>query len=98
MRFTIERIRTLVLVAGALLLVAMGVFLVRAKWKTLATSRDLPQRLARNIEQEAKEFTFVHAFGAHSQFKIHASRRFSSETIAFSCTMCRSSFMARTGA
>ncbi len=74
MRFTIERIRTLVLVAGALLLAAMGVFLVRAKWKTLATSRDLPQRLARNIEQEAKEFTFVHAFGAHSQFKIHASR------------------------
>ncbi len=75
MRFTIERIRTLVLVAGVLLLVALGVFLVRAKWKNLLTRGDLPQRLARNIEQEANGFTFVHTFGAHSQFKIHASRQ-----------------------
>ena len=64
----------MVLIAGVLLLAAMGVFLVRAKWKNLVTGHDLPQRLARNIEQEAKEFTFVHAYGTHSQFKIHASR------------------------
>jgi lipopolysaccharide export system protein LptA len=73
-RFTIERIRTLVLAAGFLVLVAMGVFLVHAKWKNLRGTRDLPHRLERNIQQEAKEFSFVHAYGAHSQFRIHASR------------------------
>ena len=74
MRFTIERIRTLVLVAGALLLVTLGVFLVRAKWKNLLNRHDLPHRLAKDIVQEANGYTYVHAFGAHSQYRIHASR------------------------
>ncbi len=67
MRFTIERIRTLVLVAAVLLLVALGVFLVRAKWKNLLNRHDLPQRLAKGIMQEANGYTYSHAFGAHSQ-------------------------------
>jgi divalent metal cation (Fe/Co/Zn/Cd) transporter len=50
-RFTIERIRTLVLVAGALLLVTLGLFLVRAKWKNLLNRHDLPHRLAKDIVQ-----------------------------------------------
>ena|GEM_PF-783450 len=74
MRLRIERIRTLVLVAGALLLVTLGVFLVRAKWKNLLNRHDLPQRLGKNIVQEADGYTYVHAFGAHSQYRIHASR------------------------
>jgi lipopolysaccharide export system protein LptA len=73
-RFTIERIRTLVLVAGVLLLAALGVFLARAKWKNLLSRHDLPQRLAQGIVQEANGYTFVHAFGAHSQYRIHASK------------------------
>jgi len=73
-RLRIERIRTLVLVAGALLLVTLGVFLVRAKWKNLLNRHDLPQRLGKNIVQEADGYTYVHAFGAHSQYRIHASR------------------------
>jgi lipopolysaccharide export system protein LptA len=73
-RFTIERIRTLVLVAGALLLMTLGVFLVRAKWKNLLNRHDLPHRLAKDIVQEADGYTYVHAFGAHSQYRIHASR------------------------
>ncbi len=72
--FTIERIRTIVLVAALLLLAALGGFLIRAKWKNVLNRRDLPQRLAQNIQQEANGFSFVHAYGAHSQFKIHASR------------------------
>jgi len=48
-RFTIERIRTLVLVAGALLLVALAGFLWVGKWKNLLNGRDLPQRLGVNI-------------------------------------------------
>ena len=74
MRFTIERIRTLVLVAGALLLVALAGFLWVGKWKSLLNRRDLPQRLGVNIQQEANGYTFVHAFGAHCQYKIHASK------------------------
>ena len=74
MRFTIERIRTLVLVAGALLLVTLGVFLVRAKWKNFLNRHDLPQKLAKGITQESDGYTFVHAYGAHSQYRIHASR------------------------
>jgi lipopolysaccharide export system protein LptA len=71
---TVERIRTLVLVAGALLLVTLGVFLARAKWKNLLNRHDLPHRLAKDIVQEADGYTYVHAFGAHSQYRIHASR------------------------
>ncbi len=74
MRITIERIRTLVLAAAVVLLAALGVFLLKAKWKNLLSRHDLPQRLARNIEQEASGYTFVHALGAHSQYRIHASR------------------------
>ena len=74
MRFTLEQIRTVVLVAGALLLVALAGFLWVGKWKNLLNRRDLPQRLGVNIQQEANGYTFVHAFGAHSQYKIHASK------------------------
>lgn len=74
MRFTIERIRTLVLVAAALLLAALGVFLVRAKLKNVLNRHDLPQKLSEDIVQEANGYTYVHAFGAHSQYRIHASR------------------------
>jgi lipopolysaccharide export system protein LptA len=73
-RITIERIRTLVLAAAVVLLAALGVFLVKARWKNLLSRHDLPQRLAKNIEQEASGYTFVHALGAHSQYTIHASR------------------------
>jgi lipopolysaccharide export system protein LptA len=73
-RFTIERIRTLVLVAGALLLVALGAFLVRAKWKNLLGGRDLPQRLGLNITEESNGYSYSHNLGAHSKFKIHASK------------------------
>jgi lipopolysaccharide export system protein LptA len=71
---TIERIRTLVLVASVLLVAALGVLLVRAKLKNILNRHDLPQKLAKGIVQEADGYTYVHAFGAHSQYKIHASR------------------------
>ena len=74
MRFTIEQIRALVLVAGVLLLAALAGFLWVGKWKSLLNRRDLPQRLGVNIQQEANGYTFVHAFGAHSEYKIHASK------------------------
>jgi lipopolysaccharide export system protein LptA len=74
-RFTIERIRTLVVVAGALLLVVLGAFLVRAKWKNLLNRRDLPSRLGLNITEESNGFSYTHNLGAHSEVKIHASKQ-----------------------
>ena len=74
MRFTIERIRTLVLVAAALLLAALAVFLVAAKWKNRWRRIDVPQRLAKEIQQESRNFDYTHNFGAHSKFRIHASK------------------------
>ncbi|HEV2488154.1 MAG TPA: LptA/OstA family protein [Terracidiphilus sp.] len=74
MRFTIERLRTLVLGAGVLLVVALVVFLAVGKWKNPLNLKELPKRLGVNIQQEANGVTFSHALGAHSQFKIHASK------------------------
>ena len=74
MGFTIERIRTLVLVAAALLLVALGAFLARAKWRNLLSGRDIPMRLPKGITEESNGYSYSHNLGAHSKFKIHASK------------------------
>ncbi len=74
MRFTIERLRTLVLAAGVLLLIALGVFLAVGKFKSHLNVRELPKRLGIDIQQEANGVTYSHALGAHSQYKIHAAK------------------------
>lgn len=74
MHLTIERLRTLVVAAALLLVVALGVFLAIARFKSRANIRELPKRLGVDIQQEANGVTYSHALGAHSQFKVHASR------------------------
>jgi lipopolysaccharide export system protein LptA len=64
----------LVVGAGVLLLASLVVFLAVGKWKNPFNRRDLPQRLGFEIQQEANGVTIAHALGAHSQFKIHASK------------------------
>jgi lipopolysaccharide export system protein LptA len=73
-RFTIERIRTLVLVCGVLLIVALGVFLAIGRFKSPFSRRDIPKRLGIDIEQEANGVTYTQAHGGHTLFKIHASK------------------------
>jgi lipopolysaccharide export system protein LptA len=73
-QFTIERIRTLVLVCGALLIVALGVFLTIGRFKSPFNHRDVPRRLGIDIEQEANGVTYTQAHGGHTLFKIHASK------------------------
>jgi len=73
-RLTIERMRTLVLAAGILLLVTLATILAVGKWKNPLNRRDLPKQLGLDIVQEANGFTRSHAFGEHSQYKIHASK------------------------
>ncbi len=74
MRFTIERLRWLVLAAGILLIAALAVFLVIGKWRSPFNRRDLPKRLGVDIQQEANGFTYTQAHGGHTLFKIQASR------------------------
>ena len=74
MRFTIERIRTLVLVAAALLLAALGAFLAAAKWRNRLHRGDLPRALVKEIQQESQNFHYTHNIGAHSKFSIDASK------------------------
>jgi lipopolysaccharide export system protein LptA len=73
-RFTIERMRTLVLAAGVLLVVALGVFLAIGRFKSPFNRRDIPKRLGIDIEQEANGVTYTQAHGGHTLFKIHASK------------------------
>ena len=74
MRFTIERIRTLVLATGVLLVVVLAAFLAIGKWKNPFNRQDIPKRLGIDIQQEANGVTYTQAHGGHTIFKIHASR------------------------
>lgn len=74
MRLTIERIRTLVLATGVLLVAAIAVFLVAGKWKNPLNRRDIPKRLGIDIQQEANGVTYTQSHGGRTIFKIHASR------------------------
>lgn len=74
MRLTIERMRTLVLAAALLLLGATVTFLAVGKFRNPFKTKDLPQKLGLDIQQESNGVTFSHALGGHSQFKVHASR------------------------
>jgi lipopolysaccharide export system protein LptA len=73
-RFTIERIRTVVLAAGVLLVIALGVFLARGTWKNPFKNRDIPKRLGVDIQQEANSFTYTQSRGGRTLFKLHASK------------------------
>ena len=74
MRFTIERMRTLVLAAGVLLLGALAAFLALGKLKNPLNLKEIPKRLGVNIQQEANGFTYTQSHGGHNLFKIHASK------------------------
>ena len=74
MHLTIERMRTLVLVAGGLLVVALAAFLMVARWRSRFILREIPKRLGVNIQQEANGVTYTQERGGHTLFKIHASK------------------------
>jgi lipopolysaccharide export system protein LptA len=73
-RFTIERMRALVLAAGVLLVAVLVVSLVVGKWKNPFNRRDIPKRLGIDIQQEANGVTYTQAHAGHTLFKIHASK------------------------
>jgi lipopolysaccharide export system protein LptA len=74
MRLTIERLRTMVLLAGVLLVVALGIFLAVGRWRSPFNRRDLPKRLGIDIQQEANGFTHAEFRSGRAMFKITASK------------------------
>jgi lipopolysaccharide export system protein LptA len=66
--------RTLILVAGVLLLGALVAFLAVGKVKNPFNRRDLPHQLGMEIQQEANGVTYTQARAGHTLFKIHASK------------------------
>jgi lipopolysaccharide export system protein LptA len=74
MRLTIERMRTFVLVAAALLVAALVIFLTVGRWKNPFNRRDLPQRLGIEIQSDSGGVTYTQAHGGHTLFKIHAAK------------------------
>jgi lipopolysaccharide export system protein LptA len=66
--------RTLVLAAGVLLLVALASFLAIGKWKNPFNLKDVPKQLGIEIKQESNGVTYTQAHGGHTLFKLHASK------------------------
>lgn len=73
-RITIERLRTLVLVAAGLLIAALIGSLAFSKWKNRFNLSEVPKRLGVDIQQEANGVTYTQSRGGHTLFKIHASK------------------------
>ena len=74
MRLSIERLRTLILVAGILLVAALVVFLILGRWRNPFNRKDLPHKLGVDIQQEANGVTYTQSRAGHTLFKIHASK------------------------
>ena len=73
-RFTIERLRTLVLIGGALLVAGIAVVLIGGQWKRHFLSKDLPKRLGIDIEQQADGVNYTQSRKGKTLFKLHAAR------------------------
>ncbi len=98
MRFTIERIRTLVLVAGVLLVVALAVFLGVGKWKSLLQPPRSAQAAGRQHPAGGQRRTPSSMPSARTRStRFTPQKKCSSRTTAFCCMTSRSSSMAQDG-
>ncbi len=73
-KFTIERLRTLVLVGGVALVLAIIAFLAAGQWKLHQLANDLPGRLGVTIKQQANGIDYTQSRKGKILFKIHAAR------------------------
>ena len=73
-RFTIERLRTLVLIGGGVLVVAIAVSLALGHFKRRLLLRDLPKRLGIDIQQQANGVDYTKTRNGKTLFKMHAAR------------------------
>ncbi len=64
----------LVLASAVLLLGALAVFLVIARWRGSLNRRDIPRRLGIDVSEEANGVTYTQARGGRTLFKLHAAK------------------------
>ena len=74
MLLTIERMRTMVLAAGVLLILALALFLTIGKLRNPFNRRDIPKHLGIEIQEESNGVTYTQAHAGHTLFKVHASK------------------------
>ena len=74
MLVTIERLRTLVLVVGGLVIAALIAFLVVGQWRSKLNLREIPKKLGVDIKQEQNDIVFTHTRGGHTYYKLRASK------------------------
>ena len=79
-RFTIERLRTLLLIGGGLLVVAIAVFLAAGQWKLRKAFKDIPGRLGINIEQSSEGINYTQTRKGKTVFKLHAAKAITRKT------------------
>ena len=79
-RFTIERLRTLLLIGGGLLVVAIAVFLAAGQWKLRKAFKDIPGRLGINIEQSSEGINYTQTRKGKTIFKLHAAKAITRKT------------------
>src|SRR5579859_7659690 len=73
-RFTIERLRTTVLIGGGLLVAAIAIFLAAGQWKLRKALKDVPGRLGIDIQQQANGVDYTQSRKGKTLFKLHAAR------------------------
>ena len=73
-RFTIERLRTVVLIGGGILVAAIAVFLLAGQWKLRKYIKDIPGKLGVDIQQSANGVDYTQSRKGKTLFKIHAAR------------------------
>jgi lipopolysaccharide export system protein LptA len=72
-RLSIERLRTLVLASGVLLIAALIGFLALGRFKNKLNLKELPQKLGADIQRQANGFVYTQSHGGHTLFKIRAN-------------------------
>jgi lipopolysaccharide export system protein LptA len=79
-RFTIERLRTMLLIGGGLLVAAIAIFLAAGQWKLRKAFQDIPGRLGVNIEQSADGVNYTQTRKGKTIFRIHAAKAITRKT------------------
>ena len=74
MAITLERVRMWILIAGVVLLVAIGSFFAYARYRLHQYAHDLPGKLGLEIQQSTNGFTVSRSHAGHTQFVLHAAK------------------------
>ena len=73
-RVTPASLRSWILVASSVLIVAIAAFLFYGRWQARRQGFDLPDRLSKTIQQSTAGFTYSESRGGHTIYTLHAAK------------------------